>query len=167
MKVNNSTIKFRIDVDFEGAEVDMALKEAFASGVQTPYTFATLIAAKLQGVEVPPIPIDEDKLPDTPTSYSVLFCLNWLAGFVDRNEMEIIDHKWVDYSKPRPEGSLRWETKTELEELGIDVTDWYGLMQGTCHLNCEVPLEMFSQELVDKANQVVQAVFAKFIVYFK
>ena len=166
MKVGNSNITFRIDIDFEGSDVDMVLNEMFARGVTIPFTLATIGAAALSGEKVASIPVDENKLPQTPTEASVDFCLNWLAGFVNRNEMCVVDGKWTDYSKPRPEGQSRWVTKTELEELGIDVTDWYGLMQGTCHLNCKVDAKDFSPELVEKANTIVKKVFAEYVIYF-
>jgi len=170
MKVSNSSIKFRIDIDFEDSDVDMVYNEMRSRGVTTPFTLAVIAEEYFKRASGKPVksflPIDESKLDKTPTEASVDFCLNWLAGFVDRNEMCVVNSKWTDYSKPRPEGSLRWETKTELEELGIDVTDWYGLMQGTCHLNCEVHTENFSPELVEKANLIVKEVFANLIVYY-
>jgi len=165
MKIENSNITFRIDIDFEGADVDMVFNEMFARGATTPFTLAT-ICEQVFSQKAEPIPVDKDKLPQTPTEASVDFCLNWLSGFVDRNEMCVVDSKWTDYSKPRPEGQDRWTTKTELEELGIDVTDWYGLMQGTCHLNCTVEFKDFSPELVEKANAIVKKVFEEYVIYF-
>lgn len=144
MKVSNSVIKFRIDVDFEDCEVDMVLKEMGARGVQT--SVPSILCDHTQ------IPIDENKLPQTPSEESVDFALNWLWGYIDRDTYQRSNHKWKE--------------KTELEQLGIEVSKIYGLMQGTCHLICEVDFEKYSVELVEKANKVVDEVFSNFIIYY-
>ena len=132
-----------------------------ARGVATPVPSLLCDAAQ--------IPIDETKLEATPSEGSVDFCLNWLAGFVDRNEMCTTSGKWTDYSLP--ESSRRTinnctSTTTELEALGVTVESWYGLMQGTCHLILECDFQDFSKELVESCNAVVQEVFEKYAQFF-
>lgn len=152
MKVSCSTIRFRIDIDFDGCEVDMVYREMAARRVPTPICPALTDAAQ--------IPIDEKKLPKTPTEASVDFALNWLAGFVDRREMCTSSSKFYDLEKHQTH-------ITELEEIGVTVESWYGLMMGTCHLVCEVDYEKFSPELVEKASKIVHGVFKKFVRYYK
>lgn len=169
MKVSASLVTFRIDIDFEDCEVDMVLREMSARGVVSHIIPSILCDGAI-------IPIDKKKLPKTPTEASVDFALNWLAGYVDRSKMCTQRSKWeTDFSKPSyiayTEDGMAYTTwpkvKTELEELGIDVKEWYGLMQGTCHLICEVQIENFSQELVKKAEAVVTKVFKKLVRYYK
>ncbi len=168
MKTSTSFITFRIDVDFPESDVDMVLKEMTARGVTTSVPHILCDSAKIK--------IDKKKLPKTPTEASVDFALNWLAGYVDRNEMCIQNGKWdTDYSKPSytayTKNNMAYTTwpsvKTELEELGIEVESWYGLMQGTCHLICEIELNKFSPDLVTKAEEIVHKVFKKFVKYHK
>jgi hypothetical protein len=167
MNASSSIITFRIDVNFPNCEVDMALKEAMASGVRTPVPSILCDGAI--------IPIEKSKLPDTPTSASVNFCLNWLMGFVDRNEMKVVDSKWeTDYSKSpitaTTESGMKYSTyptvKTELEKIGLKVDSIYGLMQGTCHLICSCFIEDFKPELIKEAEKVVESVFKKFVQYY-
>lgn len=169
MIVSTSIVSFRIDIDFPEADVDMVLREIFARGdAQTPVPHILCDGAQ--------IPVDKKKLPKTPSEASVDFALNWLAGYVDRNKMCTTDSKWeTDYTKPsyiaHTESGMAYTTwpkvKTELEEIGVTVKDWYGLMQGTCHLNCEIEMNKFNQELVLKAQKIVQKVFKKFVKYYK
>jgi len=149
---SNSTVSFRIDVDFPKADVDLVLKEMTARGVQSIVPSLLTDGAKIK--------IDKSKLQDTPSEASVNFCLHWLAGFVNREEMCIVSGRTS--SRNRTE-----EKKTELEKLGIEVIDWYGLMQGTCHLNCEVDSKIFSINLVEQANEIVQDIFDKYICYYE
>ena len=163
MKVSSSIVKFRIDIDFPDSEVDMVLVEMGARGVQTPIPGFLTNSAK--------IPIDKSKLDKTPTEASVDFALNWLAGFVNRRNMTVQNSKWdVDYGaglKPmKTKDGFEYmgcpEVKTELEEIGISVESWYGLMQGCCHLECEVDSKIYSKELVAQANAIVAKVFKIF-----
>jgi len=90
MRVETAYVQFPITVVFEKCEVDMALKE---------FRGQTIVPTLL--IDGANTPIDKTKLVYTPTSDSVNFCLNWLAGFVDRNTMKIQMSKWVtDYSQP-------------------------------------------------------------------
>lgn len=169
MIVSTSTVSFRIDIDFPEADVDMVLREIFArGGAQTPVPHILCDGAQ--------IPVDKKKLPKTPSEASIDFALHWLAGYVDRNEMCTTDSKWeTDFKKPsfvaHTESGMAYRTwpkvKTELEEIGVTVKDWYGLMQGTCHLNCEVEMNKFNKELVSNAEKIVQKVFKKFVKYYK
>ncbi len=168
MKVSSSIITFRVDVDFPNCEVDMALKEAMANGVRTPVPSILCDAAI--------IPIEKSKLPNTPTSASVNFCLNWLMGFVDRNEMKIVNSKWdIDYTKSPitaiTESGMKYSAypsvKTELEKIGLKVDSIYGLIQGTCHLICSCFVEEFKPELIKEAEKIVKGVFNKYVQYFK
>lgn len=168
MKVSSSIVNFRIDIDFPESDVDVVLIEMASRGVQTPILpFLT---------DMKQIPIDKTKLDKTPTEGSVDFALNWLAGFVNRRNMTVQNSKWdVDYgAKLEPKKTADGfeymgcpEVKTELEEIGIKVESWYGLMQGCCHLNCEVDSKLYSNELVAKANKIVEKVFKKFVKYHK
>lgn len=160
------TVRFRIDVDFPKADVDMVYKEMCARRVTT--NVPIVLTDHTQ------IPVDKSKLKDTPSEASVDFCLHWLAGFVDRNEMCIQDSKWdKDFTKPitaKTEDGMEYSTfeatTTELEELGIEVPEWYGLMMGTCHLICEIDANQYCQELVQEATRRVQDVFDRFLVYY-
>lgn len=156
MKISCSTIRFRIDIDFDGCDVDMVYKEMAARRVPTPICPALTDAAQ--------IPIDEKKLPKTPTEASVDFALNWLAGFVDRKGMCTQSGRECDFKNGKPP---YYNKLTELEEIGVTVESWYGLMMGTCHLVCEVEYEKFSPELVEKATKIVHCVFKKFVRYYK
>lgn len=167
MKVSCTTIQFRIDIDFPEADVDMVLREMGARGVQTPIPGYLTNSSQ--------IPIDKNKLPQTPSEASVDFALHWLAGYVNRRCMTIQSSKWdTDYGAPMklmtlPDGFKYMghpKFKTELEKIGVTVESWYGLMQGTCHLNCEVDAKKFSPELVAKANNIVEKVFKKFVKYY-
>ena len=57
--------------------------------------------------------------------------------------------------------------KTELEELGIDVVEWSGLIQGQCSITCEISPKDYSNELAFKAHHVVVDVFERFVQYYK
>ena len=167
MKVSSTIIKFRIDIDFPGCEVDMVLKEAMNAGVRTPVPSILCDSSEIK--------IDKSKLPKTPTENSVYFCLNWLMGFVDRNEMCITNSKWdTDYTEmvtKYTESGMAYSggktVKTELEEIGCEVENIYGLMQGTCHLICTCHINDFSQEIIKKAHKIVESVFKKYTQYYK
>jgi len=165
MKVSCQTITFRIDIDFPEADVDVVLREIRAV---TPVP--SILTDKSQ------IPIDENKLPKTPKAESVMFALHWAAGYVNRRTMEIQDSKWdTDYGAPSEiitlEDGFQYrghpKVKTELEEIGITVESWHGLMQGTCHLMCEVDASIFSPELISQANAIVTKIFKRFVKYYK
>lgn len=158
---------FPIVVRFTHADVDVALAERMSRG-------EGVVPPCLLGDE--PIPVDEDKLENTPTVPSVDFCLSWLAGYVNRSNMEMENSKWEkDYSKPsflrtvRPGFEVRdWpDAVTELEELGIEVIGWDGLIQGQCSLTCQCPADHYSKELAFKAHHIVQDVFEKYVRYHK
>lgn len=142
MKIVTETIKFKIHVDFEGSDVDMVFRETVA---QTSVPSLLTDGAKIE--------IDETKLTKTPVSDSVDFALNWLAGFVNEQDMSTSNHKLRD--------------TTELEALGLEITETHDLIMGTCYIECECPIENFSTELVTKANKVVEKIFKKFVVYYK
>ena len=92
MKISTDKVSFTINIDFDGSDVDMVYKEMMSRGVQTPVPSIFTDNAKIK--------IDKNKLDKTPTEGTVDFCLNWLAGYVDRNEMCIQNSKWdKDYSK--------------------------------------------------------------------
>ena len=166
MKVSCSTVQFRIDVDFEGCEVDMVLREMIARGVTSSVPSILCDGGKIE--------IDRSKLSKTPSESSVYFCLNYLAGFVDRHEMVIQDSKWeCDYSKPitayfddGSEYTTFEKNVTELEKLGVEVVSFYPLMQGTCHLICEIDHRYYNKELVEHCKNEVNKVFDKYVVYY-
>jgi hypothetical protein len=145
LKISNSEVVFRVDVNFENCEVDMVLKEMSARGVQTPVPSILTDGAK--------IPINETYLPYTPSEASVDFCLHWIAGYVDKADM---------YTCSSKRGG-----KTELENIGVEVKDWYGLMQGCCHLNCACDLDLFSNGLVKEANNIIESIFKKYCVCYE
>lgn len=157
MRVLTETITFRIDVFFDEADVDMVYEEARADGFQG--MIPTLL---VHGA--PKHKIDQNS--KTPIGGTVDFALHWLAGYVDRNEMCTTNSKWTDYTQPRGENG-RWETKTELEKLGIKVKTWNGLMMGNASLECEVDYDKFSAELVAQANKEVCKVMKKLVKYYK
>ncbi len=157
MKVSSNIVKFRIDIDFEDSDVDMVYNEMRARGVTTPVP-SLIVSFEADGGfgEKPKkFKLKGDK---TPTEASVDFCLKWLDGFVDREEMCTTSGRSI-YDKNNP--------ITELEELGIEVESTYGLMMGCCHLICVVDSELYSQELVNKANKIVYDIFNKYVVYYK
>lgn len=168
MKISSDKVCFTINIDFDGCEVDMVYKEMMSKGIQTPIPSILTDNAKIK--------IDKKKLSKTPTEGTVDFCLNWLAGYVDRNEMCIQGSKWdKDYSKPMitkiTKDGMKYGThpdvKTELEEIGISVAEWNGLMMGCCSLVCEVDSEKYSKKLVEKANEIVYNVFKKYVRFHK
>ena len=148
MKISNTSVTFRIDIDFEDSDVDMVYKEARQNGFSgiVPHYLCGVDNHKVQGTK-------------TPSSNSVEFCLSWLRGYVDREEMEVISQRY--FSRQEMNTPL-----TELEKIGIDVESSYGLMQGTCHLMCTVDATLFSKELVEKANKIVYGVFKKYVRYY-
>jgi len=146
-KTSVSTVTFRLDINFPNADVDAVLVEAMSSrmtGLVPPF----LMDGK-QGIS-----LDQNKLVDTPTEGSVDFCLNLLWGFANENTFEITT------------GRSPSDSPTPLEKLGINVTSIYGLMQGTCHLMCEVSYDKFSPKLVKKAQEIAQEVFDKYCIYY-
>lgn len=187
MKVSNSTISrkkflhnaktssFRIDIDFDGCDVDMVYNEMRTRGVSTivPSLIVDFEAKGGFGTKPKKFQLKGNK---TPTEASVYFALCWLAGYVDRRNMCTTTNKWEkDYGADfitvtHPSGftyATAPDVKTELEELGIKVSEWVGLMMGCCHLVCEVDVKDFSPELVEKANKIVFDVFKKFVRYYK
>lgn len=175
MKISNSTISFRIDIDFEGCDVDMVYNEMRARGVSTIVPSLLVDFKTKERFDKKPKKI-QAKGNRTPTEASVDFALCWLAGYVDRRNMCTTTSKWDrDYEAgliiaTHPDG-FKYSTapvvKTELEELGVTVSEWVGLMMGCCHLVCKVDVKDFSPELVEKANKIVFDVFKKFVVYYK
>lgn len=175
MQVSCSEITFRIDVDFDGCDVDMIYNEMRARGLQTavPSLIVDFEAKGGFGHKPKPFKLKGNK---TPTEATVDFALHWLAGYVDRNKMCTETGKWdTDFRKPmitvKTADGFEYGTwpkvKTELEEIGVSVNDWYGLMQGCCHLNCKVDYEKFTPELVAKANEIVRTVMNRFVKYYK
>lgn len=155
MKISSTIITFRIDIDFDGCDVDMVLKEMISRGVTSPVPSILADGASTK--------IDKKKLPKTPKESTVDFALYWLYGFVDRNRMCTQNSKWdTDYSKAECP-----KVKTELEELGIEVISIYGLMQGCCHLICECDISIFNNDLIEKSKEIVKKVFKKFVKYYK
>lgn len=165
MKASCSTIQFRIDIDFEECDVDMVYKEMRQKGYSgaVPHLLCGVDDHKVKGNR-------------TPISDSVNFALEWLMGYVDRNQMCTTSSKWdTDYSKPSITAHTKDGTKyttwpsvvTEMEQLGLEVVSTEGLMMGTCHLICEVDADKFSVDLVNKATQVVQKIFKRFVRYYK
>lgn len=152
MKISSTIITFRIDIDFEDCEVDMVYKEMTARGVQTPVPSLLCDGAKIK--------VDKNKLPKTPTEASVDFALHWLWGFVDKQRICITTGRSAKFQ-------LREDEKTELEKIGIEVTEIYGLMQGCCHFICECDVSIFSIELIEKAKEITQTAFRKFVRYHK
>lgn len=152
MKISTTIITFRIDIDFEGADVDMVLKEMTARGVTSPVP--SILCDNSQ------IKINKKKLRKTPTESSVNFALHWLWGYVDKQSMCTTTGRNTKFQ-------LKEDEKTELEKIGVDVVSIYGLMQGCCHLICECDISIFSKELVQEAQVITQNVFNKFITYHK
>ncbi len=167
MEVLTTIIKFRIDINFKGCDVDMVLKELMSRGVRTPVPSILCDSSQIK--------IDKSKLSKTPSEVSVDFCLNWLMGYVDRNEMCVTNSKWdKDYTKMgtryTDEGMAYTgaePVKTELEKIGCEVESIYGLMQGTCHLICTCSIDDFSNDIVNQAHKIVASVFKKYIQYYK
>lgn len=166
MKASCSSVSFRIDIDFAGCDVDKVYDEIMPTNYASP-----IPACLLEGVKPHKV-----KGNNTPIGKTVDFALCWLAGYVDRNEMCTTKDKWDrDYSadwitEKLPDG-FEYATKpkviTELEQIGITVNEWNGLMMGTCHLICEVPYESFTPDLVRNANAIVESVFRRFVKYYK
>lgn len=152
MNVSSTIITFRIDIDFEGSDVDMVLKEMTSLGVVSPVPSILCDGAKIK--------VDKKKLPKTPTEASVDFALNWLYGYVDKQRMCTTTGRSAKFQ-------LREDEKTELEKIGIDVVSIYGLMQGCCHLICECDMSIFNNELVEKAKEITKDVFKKFVKYHR
>lgn len=146
-KTSVSLVQFRLDIDFPNSEIDAVLVEAMTSrmtGMIPPF----LMDGKCQ------IPLDENRMKDTPSEGSVDFCLQMLMGYADAGTLTVRSGRFSD------------EEKTPLEELGIEVVSFYGLMQGTCHLMCEVSYELFTPELVEKAQKIAQGVFDKYCIFY-
>lgn len=175
MKVSTTTIEFRIDIDFDGCDVDMVYNEIRARGVSTavPSLIVDYEAKGGFGKKPKKVKLKGNK---TPTELSVDFALHWLAGYVDKREMCITNHKQdkdygADWITVKDETGFEYATKpdakTELEEMDIKVKNWYGLMMGTCHLICEVEYDLFTPKLVERANKIVASVFNRFIQYYR
>ena len=152
MDISSTIITFRIDIDFEGSDVDMVLKEMTSRGVSSLVPSILCDGAKVE--------VDKKKLTKTPTEASVDFALNWLSGFVDKQRMCITTGRSAKFQ-------LREDEKTELEKIGVDVVSIYGLMQGCCHLICECDISIFSIELDEKAKGITENVFKKFVKYHR
>lgn len=163
MNISSSEITIRVDIDFEEADVDMVYKEAIAAGVQTAVPSVLTNGAKIK--------VNEEKLPMTPIGGTIDFALNWLAGFVDRDEM-CIDRSHYGGTRgdnattPFQEHS-QYFRQTELEAIGFEVESWYGLMMGTCHITLKCSYDEFSQERLSKAQEIISGVFKKFVKYYK
>jgi len=152
MNISSTIITFRIDIDFEGSDVDMVLEEMTSRGVTSIVPSILCDSAKIK--------VDKKKLPKTPTEASVDFALNWLYGYVDKQRMCTTTGRSAKFQ-------LREDEKTELEKIGIDVVSIYGLMQGCCNLICECDISIFSNELVEKAKEITKDVFKKFVKYHR
>lgn len=144
MKISNSLVTFRIDIDFDEADVDAVYQEARLNG------FAGIVPIVLMDTHTHTVNGNK-----TPTAESVEFCLKYLMGCT----CQISKHKWEisNYINPLK----------EFIELGVKVKKTYGLMMGTCHLIFEVPAEKYSNDLVKKVELIVFKVFEKFIKYYK
>lgn len=105
----------------------------------------------------------------TPTEASVNWCLQWLSGYVDRNEMRTVSYLWTDYKNEENNIKFGQYTSfaTEMIKLRINVVSTYGLMMGCCHLICEVDSSIYSPELVQEAIEITDSVFRKYIRYHK
>lgn len=145
MNISSTIVTFRIDIDFDGSDVDMVLKEMTSRGVSSPVPLILCDGAQIK--------IDKKKLKKTPTEASVQFALHWLFGFVDKRDMCTTNNKYYE--------------KTELEEIGIEVVSIYGLTQGCCHLICQCDISIFNQSLVEKAKDITREVFKKLVKYYK
>lgn len=153
MKITSTIITFRIDIDLEDCEVDMVLKEMTSRGISTPVPSILCDGSKIK--------IDKSKLPKTPTEASVDFALNWLYGYVDKKRMCVTNGRTSSmYTRTE-------EETTELEKIGIEVKEIYGLMQGCCHFICECDISIFSNELVEQANKITHDIFKRFVRYHK
>lgn len=184
MFIEHSLTSFRIDINFDGADVDMVYKEMRARGIKT---------------SVPHILCGQDNHRcvgnKTPIEGIVAFCLEWLRGYVDRNNMNVLNRRWTDYEKegyiktiPGPHERNSWDGKgnkttehmpgplkvhtrdeetTELDKIGVTIISTDGLMMGTCHLICEVDPSLYSPQLVQKTIDIVKSVFDKYIRYHK
>lgn len=177
MKVTSTTVKFRIDIDFDDADVDMVYNEVRARGgfhiSPVPSLIVDFEAKGGFGRKSKKFKLKGDK---TPTEATVDFALNWLAGFVDRRNMCTTTSKWdtdlgADWVTVKNKDGFEYATKptvkTELEEIGVSVESWYGLMMGTCHLVCEVDATKYNKKLVQKATTIVQDIFKRFVKYYK
>lgn len=144
MKISNSLITFRIDIDFDETDVDAVYQETRANG------FNGIVPIVLIGTHTHVINGNK-----TPTYDSVDFCLNYLRGCT----RQISKCKWeiTNYIEPLK----------EFTDLGVHVTNTYGLMMGTCHLIFEIPAEKYNNDLVKKVELIVYKVFKKFIKYYK
>ena len=162
MKITATEITFRIDVHFDG-DVDMVLREAAAAGVQTAVPSLLTNGAQIS--------IDESKLGRTPIGRTVDFALHWLAGYLDRAAMCIVDYEWTDYQGATNLRTVERKhrgrrTLTELNELGFEVVGWGGLMQNNCHIELSTTADNYTPENVDAAKAEVERVFSKFVRYY-
>lgn len=141
MKVECSLIKFRIDIDFPDCDVDVAVAENWKKSQFFP--FAKEFKHKM---------ISKSR---TPTSDSVMFCLQYLMGCTRK----ISKRKWEITNTITP--------LKEFEAMQVNVTRIHGLCQGNCHLEFEVVAELFTNELVAKVTSMVCAIFKKHVMYYK
>lgn len=148
MKVTTSIISFRIDIDFEGCDVDAVYDEYRARGVQTP---APTILTNTKRHKV--------KGNKTPIKDTVDFALHWLAGYADRQEMCTQSNRYFSIKTGK-------DHVTELEKLGVSVESWNSLMMGNCHLICEVDYKKFSTQLVSNCQLIVYNIFKEFVKYY-
>jgi len=144
MKISKSLLTFRIDIDFDEADVDVVYQEARSNG------FTGIVPIVLMATHTHAVNGNK-----TPTAASVDFCLKYLMGCT----RQISKYKWEisNYITPLK----------EFVELGVEVTSTYGLMMGTCHLIFEVDADKYSNDLVKKVESIVYKVFKKFVKYYK
>jgi hypothetical protein len=141
MKIECSLIRFRIDIDFPECDVDVAIAENWKKSQISPFAgeFKHKIISKSR----------------TPTSDSVMFCLQYLMGCTRK----ISQRKWEITNTIRP--------LQEFEALKVNVKSILGLCQGNCHLEFEVYAELFTDELVTKVTSIVSKIFKKHVKYYK
>jgi len=144
MNITEDTLMVKIIVDFEESDVDMVYRETMSS------FYSRLVPSYFS--DPSRILIDNSKLDKTPTAESISFCLAWLGGFVDENEMKALRHK---------------RNKGLLEDLGFQIEETCELMQGTCSLTCSIDPDDYSKEKVNKAKKIIEDVFKKYVVYYK
>ncbi len=120
MKIETNTMSFRIDIDFDGSDVDMVYNEIKSRGSSNGIlSFLVDIESKgYFGTKPKPFKLKGNK---TPTEDSVNFCLQWLSGYVDRNQMCIVTGKWTDYTAKRK--TLKFPDGTEYTGCDYHITE--------------------------------------------